>query len=134
MTLDPCPDETLAAAYAAAVYTAELPGGRVVFRVDRAPAGPAPATPLAIVTGWNPGHARPDDTVNRAANARLASELDRAGYAVYPAVGRSPDGSHAEPSFAVAGIEPGAALQLAARFGQAAILYWDGCAARLMWT
>jgi len=134
MARDPGADESLEAVYNAAVYEADLPAGRVTFRTGAPPQGPAPAQTLAILTGWNPGHARPGEAANRAANARLAAELHRAGHVAYPACGRSPDGRHAEPSFAVTGIGAEAALALAGRFGQAAILYWDGRAARILWT
>jgi len=127
-------DETLRAAYAAAVYEAELPAGRITFRVGAVPRGPAPVEPLAIVTAYNPGHARPGEVDNRAANERLAATLARAGWDFHPALGRSADGRHREPSFAVAGIDVDRALAIARRFGQAAILYWNGSEARLAWT
>lgn len=127
-------DEILRAAYAAAVYEAELPAGRVTFRAGAAPRGPAPVEPLAFVTAYNPGHARPGEADNRAANERLAATLVRAGLNFHPALGRSADGRHREPSFAITGIGVERALEIARRFGQAAVLYWDGSVARLAWT
>lgn len=127
-------DEPLRAAYAAAIYEAELPAGRVTFRVGAVPRGPAPVEPLAIVTAYNPGHTRPGGADNRAANERLAATLARAGWDFYPAIGRSAGGRHREPSFAIAGIGVDRALAIAHRFEQAAILYWNGSEARLAWT
>lgn len=124
----------LAATYAAAIYTAELPDGRVEFRIGNAPRGPAPSDALAIITAWNPGHKRPGRRANRQANRRLAADLERARLAFYPATGRSADGAHAEPSFAVMAVTQEEALAIACRFRQAALLYWDGRTARLLWT
>lgn len=89
--------------------------------------------PLAVVTAWNPGVARPGQEANERANARLEARLRRDGFAYLPAVGRSPDGSHEEPSFAVIGIDAEEARGLAEDFGQAAIFYWSGNGARLVW-
>ncbi len=123
----------LARAYENAVYVAELPPGRVEFRLHASPRGPAPATPLAIITAWNPGVERPSETANKEANLRLESALEEARWPYYPASGRSEDGTHAEPSYAVAGIDPAAALDLARAFRQAAVFYWDGREPSLLW-
>ena len=123
----------LARAYESAVYVAELPAGNVEFRVGAVPHGPAPDTSLAIITAWNPGIERPAEAANQAANRQLEAALREAGWRYFPACGRSEDGSHAEPSFAVTGIDPDTAVDLACSFRQAAVFYWDGSASRLLW-
>jgi len=124
---------SLARAYERAVYIAELPGGRVEFRFHAVPKGPAPDEPLAIVTAWNPGTERPSEAVNANANRRLEEALKNGGWRYYPAVGRSEDGTHSEPSFAVTGISPARAIALARTFRQAAVFYWDGNKPQLLW-
>jgi hypothetical protein len=125
------PDPALRALYLAAEYEVTLPGGPVVFRIGEAVPG-APG-PFAVITAWNPGRERPSREVNQARGAELERELTRRGLAWLPAEGRAPDGSHHEPSVAVFGIELEAALELARQFGQAAIVWYDGEAARLAW-
>lgn len=123
----------LARAYERAVYIAELPDGPVEFRLHAAPRGPAPAGTLAIVTAWNPGAERPSEAANAEANRRLEDALKSSGRSHYAALGRSEDGRHVEPSFAVVDIDPASALELARAFRQAAVFYWDGSAASLLW-
>lgn len=124
---------SLARAYESAVYVAELPEGKVEFRIGAAPAGPVPDTSLAIITAWNPGTGRPAEAVNESANRQLEAALLRAGWTYYPALGRNEEGTHLEPSFAVLQIASGPALALAQEFRQAAIFYWNGRDARLLW-
>lgn len=124
-------DADLEAAYRAALYFVELPVGRVVLRVgERVPGLPGP---FAIVTAWNPGRERPPRAVNEARNRALLAEVNRRGLVWAPAEGRSPDGSHREPSFAVFtdSLEDG--LELARKFGQAAICWFDGERLELVW-
>ncbi len=123
---------TLREAYERAVYEAELRTGHVVFRIGRAPQGPAPDGTLAVVTAWNPAHERPGDPANRKANASLAAEIERRGLRHRPALGRSDDGAHVESSFAVAGISREQAVALGRRFNQAAVFFWDGAEASIL--
>jgi len=125
------PDAELEAAYRAALYHVELPGGQAVLRIgERAPDLPGP---FAIVTAWNPGLERPSREVNEARNRALLAEVERRGLVWAPAEGRSPDGRHREPSFAVFvdSLEDG--LALARKFGQAAICWFDGEKLELVW-
>ncbi len=124
---------SLARAYESAVYVAELPAGRVEFRLHARHRGRPPGSPLAIITAWNPGVERPSETANKEANLRLESALKEARWPYYPAIGRSEDGSHTEPSYAVLGIDPAAAMDLARNFRQAAVFFWDGKQSRLLW-
>lgn len=118
--------------YERAVYEAELETGHVIFRVGRTPQGQAPDSALAIVTAWNPAHERPGDPANRKANARLAAEIERRGFRHRPALGRSEDGAHVEPSFAVTDVTRAEAAILGRRFEQAAVFYWDGAEAQIL--
>ncbi|HUO82790.1 MAG TPA: DUF3293 domain-containing protein [Gammaproteobacteria bacterium] len=88
---------------------------------------------LAVVTAWNPGVSRPGRVANERANARLAEQLRSERRRWLPAVGRSADGEHREPSFAVLGISAEEARALAEQFGQAAAFHWDGRSGRLVW-
>lgn len=124
--------EDLRGTYERAVYEAELDAGHVVFRIGQEPRGAAPPTSLAILTAWNPGHERPGEGFNRMANERLAAEIKKRGYACHPATGRTEDGMHDEPSFAVPGISIEEAAKLGRRFRQAAFFYWDGTSARIL--
>lgn len=124
---------SLVRAYENAAYVAELPSGRVEFRLHAGPLGAAPTTPLAIITAWNPGVERPSEAANKEANLRLESVLKEADLPYYPASGHSEDGSHVEPSFAVTCIDPAAAIGLARAFRQAAVFYWDGAKPHLLW-
>jgi len=123
----------LARAYESAAYTADLPSGRITFRIGEPPQGPSPRGPLAIITAWNPGADRPCERDNSKANERLHALLCKRGWRFHPACGYATDGSHVEPSFAVLDIDADAALGLARQFGQVAILFWDGVSARLLW-
>lgn len=120
-------------AYERAVYIVELPEGKVEFRIGATPAGPAPDTSLAIITAWNPGTSRPSEAANESANRELEAALLDAGQHCYPACGRSEDGTHSEASFAIVDIDAASALSLAQEFRQAAIFYWNGRDARLLW-
>lgn len=120
-------------AYENALYSAELPAGRVEFRVGQVPRGAAPKEALAIITAWDPGSVRRSETVNREAGVRLAAALQAGGWAFHPARACAPDGTHEEPSFAVPGMGPDSARALARAFGQVAVFYWDGTRACLIW-
>lgn len=132
----PPADDALARAYADAEYEAHLPGGTVRFRVGAAPAGATAQVEgrrLAILTAYNPGHERPGDAANRAANRRLRAHLRDRGHLAFPARGSSPDRAHQEPSFAVLDVSEDDARAIGRAFRQAAVLYWDGRSARLLW-
>lgn len=141
------PDPDLRAVYEAAIYEVHFPGRTVHFRVGD-PA-PEPVEPFAIITAWNPGHERPSRAENDAANQRLEADLRAAGLRYLRSLSfertpelPTPEGPnvptpeelhHAEPGFAVFGIDIEAALALARRYRQAAILCCDGRRAELRW-
>lgn len=119
------PDATWAA-YATSVVTIDLPDARVTV----APASGAPtggrlptglATPVHVVTAWNPGSRRLGVDENTTRNERLRADLMAVGLPVHPAWGCSPDGTWCEDSFAVTGWDRDAVRRLAAAHGQAAV-------------
>lgn len=129
-------DDALARAYTDAVYQAHLPGGTVTFRVGVPPTGASfqvVGCRLAVLTASNPGHERPAAAANRAANRRLFEHLRGQRHPVFRALGSSPDGAHQEPSFAVLDLSEDEARAIGRAFRQAAVLYWDGRSARLLW-
>ncbi len=78
-----------------------------------------------VMTAWNPGFDRPTATENAAANLRMHTELEIAGYEVWPCDGASPDGTFAEPGFLVWGMPRAEALEVARRYRQFAIYEYD---------
>ena len=74
-----------------------------------------------VITAWNPGAARPTIAENEAANRELHRVLVERGFSPVHAVGREPDGTHCEDSWAVAGMPDDEARAIGARFGQDAI-------------
>lgn len=80
-----------------------------------------------VITAWNPGAARPTTSENEAANRELHRVLVERGYSPVRAVGREPDGTHCEDSWAVVGMSDDDAREIGARFGQDAIFrFADG--------
>ncbi len=120
---------SLEAAYLAAVYEVDFSAGSVRFQIGDALEAP----PFALITAYNPGVARPSQAENEAANQRLQVAIGAAGWQWLCGRGMKADGSHVEPSFAVFGITLEDAKAVAAGFGQAAIAWFDGRAARLEW-
>ena len=85
--------------------------------------------PFAIVTAFNPHPQRPHASANVLAHAELARCLDSLGLDHLACAGTDPAEVHREEGFAVfAAIET--VLDLARRFGQAAVYWWDGAS---MW-
>ena len=125
--------QSLDRAYREAVYEVDLAAGRWRFRIgDTIP--PVRGRPFALLTACNPGLSRPGEEENRRANQRLQQRLASLAVDYVAARGMSADGRHAEPSFAVFGIDREHALELAREFGQAAIVWFDGATAGLAWT
>jgi hypothetical protein len=105
------------------------PGGPAIRLVpDRAgttgawPVGLHP--PVVVVTAWDPDSVPRPRADNRAAHARLVTELDRTGLVHWPATGRDPDGGHVEEGVAVTGLDEAAGVSLGRRYGQAAVYVW----------
>lgn len=124
------------AIYAETLFDVESPDGTVTLRVGAAEGELPPSVRgrrLTVVTAYNPGTARPGEEANCRANERLRAAIECAGWSYWPAVGRSPSGDHAEPSFAVLDITEEQARELGAQFEQACVFYWDGERGRLVW-
>ena len=89
---------------------------------DRLANGIAPLElPIFIVTAHNPDAQRLPDEENRSRNFELRKHLDERGISWHEAVGRAPDGSWAESSFAISGLTETDAIAIGRRFGQLAI-------------
>ena len=82
-----------------------------------------PAAPAYIVTAYNPGRAL-TLAENEAAQKRLVDYLTSEGLEWLPAVGRSRDSRHQEPSVVLEDIDESAARRIASEFGQDAIFRW----------
>ena len=79
---------------------------------------------VAIITAWNPGSKWRPEPANRANNRLLETKLRQAAQIVFPALGQGDQGDWpAEESFFAAGVRQDEALQLAADFGQNAIVF-----------
>lgn len=129
-------DPNLVEAYARTLYEVRLPSGAVVLRVEARAIGDVGCLlgrSVAVVTAYNPGLARPSEDENRRANGRLEREIEERRWEYYPALGYSPDRSHQEPSFAILDLSDDEARALGARYGQAAVFFWDGARGRLVW-
>ncbi len=129
-------DPALVTAFEQALYEVELSSGNITFRVAAVPRGdlrPLHGRSVTVVTAYNPGQDRPSEVENQRANGRLLLEIATRGWEHYPALGYSRDRSHVEPSRAVLDLSEAEACALGQRYRQAAVFYWDGAAARLIW-
>ena len=122
--------EELWQAYRATSYEAETPAGRVRLRigakspdVDRLLAENGLSS-WAFVTAFNPFSKALTDTENEERHQRLLHELTDHGRPVYEGSGvpDHPDWN-AETSVMILGIEREAAVRLAVRYGQNAIVF-----------
>ena len=103
----------------------------VVELIDGAP---PPDEPMWIVTACNPGGTRRAEADNDDASIAMARFIMRSRIRSRPAVGRNPEGTWREPSFALLGCGRDVALELAERFGQDAIFEWQpGAAPTVVW-
>lgn len=74
-----------------------------------------------VLTAWNPGDERPSNSENESANERLRSRIIDRGLECFRAVGRDPDSTHEEMSWAVEGLTDKEARELGRDFGQVAV-------------
>ena len=122
-------DPALLAAYADAIYEVHIPSGVETLLVG---SNTSPLPPLCIITAHNPGPACQTPAENAWANGELQRLLEARGHRFAESLARDDRGAHAEPGFAVFGIDLAEALELAHLFRQAAILSWDGRQARVV--
>lgn len=124
----------LVRAYEETLFIIDLGNGEeIICEVGKPPSAPLPAETMTVITAWNPGLVRPSEEDNRAANERLQELLRARGCDYLPACGRSRDGSHVEPSFAVFNLSRADAARLGKRFGQAAVFWVENPNGRLVW-
>lgn len=116
----------LIAVYRATVYRV----GGIDFRIDvAAPALDALLTThdvaqAAFITAYNPFSEPRGNAENVAANARLAADLDAAGFSRMAGEGIDPSGQwQAEASFLVFGLSRPQAIALAKKYGQAGFVF-----------
>jgi transcriptional regulator with XRE-family HTH domain len=89
---------------------------------------------LHVITAFNPRSRLLRRGENEERNRLLAADLERAGLRYEPAVGRSPDDSWSENSFAVIDGDREQLLDLARRYDQNAIFEWRPHALAVQWT
>jgi len=110
-------DEHLWDLWAEALIDCEIDGETRCVRGPNAEALPGPA-PIFAVTAYNPDGVERDAAINAAAERELEAELTQIGATVWPATGRSPDGSWSEPGVAITGLDRADACDLGRRYGQ----------------
>ena len=108
--------EQLADLYLVTLVSVELSGRWIDARTATEQLGP-----FHVITDWNPGHERPGDDANAAANAALRAALEATGCSPIAALGKDPSSDHAEHSWAVCGLDDRAACARGARYGQWAV-------------
>jgi hypothetical protein len=128
-------------AYLATSYVADTPVGRLALRVGKASPeldrllAAAGATAWAFVTACNPGSRRLSDAENAGRTQRLRDEVEWSAYAVYRGEGVGDAGDWPpEAGVLILGMAEAEALELARRYGQAAIVVGEMAGvARLAW-
>jgi uncharacterized protein DUF3293 len=89
---------------------------------DRLPDAIAPLElPIFIITAHNPDAKPLPDEENRSRNLALRDLLEERRLAWLEAVGRAPDGSWVELSFAIGGLTEADAIEIGRQFGQVGI-------------
>jgi transcriptional regulator with XRE-family HTH domain len=87
-----------------------------------------------VITAFNPRSRLLRRGENEERNRLLAADLERAGLRYVPAVGRSPDDSWSEDSFAVIDADADHILDLARRYDQNAIFEWTPDRRAILWS
>jgi hypothetical protein len=119
--------------FRAARYAVQTPDSQVEFRIGGAIEA-LRGREFALLTAFNPAGIERDASENQEAQRRLRDELASRPFTVWPASSNDSNGGHHEDQFAVFGISKGEAVSLAEAFGQAAIVWFDGQTAELVWT
>ena len=76
---------------------------------------------IHVITAWNPGDERPGSEINEARNELLRTDISASGLEVLEALGKDPNSTHAEKSWAVIGLDDSGAKELGRRYRQVAI-------------
>ena len=111
---EPVPE--IAHIYLATIVTVELDG---VWHAAHEVAAKLGA--LHVITAWNPADERPTRETNDRANDALHADLFSRKLAPLRALGRDPNSSHAEESWAVCDFNDHDARELGAKYGQVAV-------------
>jgi hypothetical protein len=126
------PDSGLLTAYVAAHYKVTGAATPFVLRVGHRSAALASVhlanrvNCSAFITAWNPRSVARSESINRASQQRLESELTAIGLTLLAGIGEDPAGVWpGEPSVLVLGILRGEAERVGQSFGQRAIV-WSG--------
>jgi transcriptional regulator with XRE-family HTH domain len=88
---------------------------------------------IHVITAFNPQSRLVRRSENEERNRLLRADLNRAGLTYVEAVGRSPDSSWSEDSFAVLDADPDRLLGLARRYDQNAIFEWTPARRAVLW-
>lgn len=111
----------------------EFAGGHLVIDLQRPVTGPAASAlpalgltgPFAIITPCNPSGTVLPDPANARRLTTAREQLDRLGLDGVPVTGRSADGMHREPGWALP-VPLAQALDLARQWDQLGFYWWDG--------
>lgn len=93
-----------------------------------------PADRVHVISAWNPGGDLAEPTANATAQRSLVTDIREAGWTHWDAEGVALDDTWAEDSIAVADVDETAVLDIARRYGQAAIFRWTADALAIVWT
>jgi len=118
-------------AYADSVVEVDLGDRQVTLGREGVLAGGPLATPLHVITAYNPGIAITVED-NKIAQQRLEDLLIGRGLIFYAAIGRSRDNSWCEPSLAAIDLSDEEAIAIGRAFRQDAIFGWDGESLRVI--
>ena len=137
--LDPAALDELAAVYATAVLEIDW-DPTTQLTIEPAPHGtttgpfPEQTDVVHIITAANPRSRLLTDPENDERHRLLAYDLTAAGYTALPAVGRSPDHSWQEASYAIVDADETHLLELARKYEQNAIYRWTPHHRATIWT
>lgn len=121
-------DRDLIRAYAGTRWSVDLPAGRVELEVGRRADLAGVPLPAAVVTAYNPRSELIPSEENERAQQALRGEIRTTGLPHYPSLagGTGPDAcSWNEPGLLVGAADRLSIVELAARYGQNAVL-WIG--------
>jgi Protein of unknown function (DUF3293) len=82
------------------------------------------ADPVAVLTAWDPGDARPGLEVNRRRQSELEDDLGARGAGLWSAEGMDPVTGARDEGVAVRGVLESVVLELGAHYGQDAVFVW----------
>lgn len=127
-------------AYARAVYRFVSRGRPVALRFDDAalpdaePSLLLPSGDWAILTAFNPGHARLGDAENAERHERLRRLVEAGGYPHAPSESSDEIGNHREPGLLVHDVPRDDVLAIARAFDQHAAVFGQGPVCGLLFT